>query len=230
MLCPCAPQYLPVTGNRNQRKQKEPDKFEGDKVEWADFIAHFDMVARWNDWTYMEKGLQLAACLRGKAQKVLSSIPESQRSDYEAMKSALEKRFSPPHRENAFCAIFRQWKHERKESLMDYGSDMMRLVQRAYPDFNYTVLDQVARDQFVLGLPDVDMKRHVDLGSSNSLDEAISLATQYESFEMGESSASLNSWFEIKGRSRSYTKTAIVQSEANAASLDKLSSLSSIRN
>ena len=103
---PVAPQYLPVTGNRNQRKQKEPDKFEGDKVEWADFIAHFDMVARWNDWTYMEKGLQLAACLRGKAQKVLSSIPESQRSDYEAMKSALEKRFSPPSsRKRVLCHL-----------------------------------------------------------------------------------------------------------------------------
>ena len=103
-----APQYLPVAGNRNTRKQKEPNKFEGDKVEWADFIAHFEMVARWNDWTYTEKGLQLATCLRGKAQKVLRSIPESQRSDYEAMKSALEKRFSPPHRENAFRAVFRQ--------------------------------------------------------------------------------------------------------------------------
>ena len=55
MPSPVAPQYSPVTGNRNTRKQKEPDKFEGDKVEWADFIAHFDMVARWNDWTYTEK-------------------------------------------------------------------------------------------------------------------------------------------------------------------------------
>ena len=227
MPTPVAPQYLPVTGNRNTRKQKEPDKFEGDKVEWADFIAHFEMVARWNDWTYTEKGLQLATCLRGKAQKVLGSIPESQRSDYEAMKSALEKRFSPPHRENAFRAVFRQRKRESKESLMDFGSDVMRLAQRAYPEFNYTALDQVARDQLVRGLPDVDMKRHVDLGSSSSLDEAISLATQYESFEMGESSASLNSRLEIKGKSRSNTKTAPVQneSEANAASLDKLSSL-----
>ena len=53
------------------------------------------------------------------------------------------------------------------------------------------------------------------------------LATQYESFEMGESSASLNSRLEITGRSWSNTKTAPVQneSEANAASLDKLSSL-----
>ena len=106
------------------------------------------------------------------------------------MKSALEKRFSPPHRENAFCAVFRQWKREHKESLMDYWSDMMRLAQRAYPEFNYTTLDQLGHDQFVCGLPDVDMKKHVDLGSSSSLDEAISLATQYESFEMGESSAS----------------------------------------
>ena len=174
MPSPVAPQYLHVTGNRNQRKQKEPDKFKGDKVEWADFIAHFDMVARWNDWTYKEKGLQLATCLRGKAQKVLSSISESQRSDYEAMKSALEKRFSLHHHENALRAVFRQWKRESKEFLMDYGSDVMRLAQRAYPDFNYTALDQVARDQFVHGLPDVDMKRHVDLGSSNSLDEAMS--------------------------------------------------------
>ena len=40
MPSPVAPLYLPVTGNRNQRKQKEPGKSEGDKVEWADFIKH----------------------------------------------------------------------------------------------------------------------------------------------------------------------------------------------
>ena len=89
----------------------------------------------------------------------------------------------------------------------------MRLAQRAYPEFNYTSLDKVACDQFVRCLPDVDMKRHVDMGScSRSLDEAICLATQYESVEMGGSSASLNSLLEIKGRSRSnnsMTKTAM---------------------
>ena len=99
-----APQYLPVAGNRNSRKQKETDKFEGDKVEWADFIAHFDMVARWNDWTYTKKGVQLATCLRGKAQKVLSSIPESQRSDYEAMKSG--KEIQPPSSRKRVLSCF----------------------------------------------------------------------------------------------------------------------------
>ena len=93
-------------GNRFRRKQKELDKFDGDKVEWADFITHFNVVARWNDWTYSEKGLQLATCLWGKAQKVLNSIPESLNGDYETVRSTLEKQFNPPHHENAFRAVF----------------------------------------------------------------------------------------------------------------------------
>ena len=95
------PYCSPGTSYPGRRKQKEPDTFNGEIVEWADFITHFDMVVTWNDRTYTEKGLQLATCLWDKAQKVLGSIPESQRSDYEAMKFALEERFSPPHRENA---------------------------------------------------------------------------------------------------------------------------------
>ena len=87
------------------------------------------MVARWNDWTYTKKALQLATCLRGKAQIVLSSISESKRSDYEPMKFALEKRFSPPYHENACRAVYRQRKRKAKESLTDYGSDVMRLAQ-----------------------------------------------------------------------------------------------------
>ena len=43
---------------------------------------------------------------------------------------------------------------------MDYGSDMIRLAQGAHLEFNYTALDQVALDQFVCDLPDVDMKRN----------------------------------------------------------------------
>ena len=69
------------------KKPKEPHKFDGDK--------HFNVVARWNGWTYSEKGLQLATCLRGKAQNVLSSIPEALNGDYETVRSTLEKRFNP---------------------------------------------------------------------------------------------------------------------------------------
>ena len=157
-----------LAANGNRRKQKEPDKFNGDKVEWADFITHFNVVARWNDWTYSEKGLQLATCLRGKAQKVLSSIPESLNGDYETVRSTLEKWFNPPHRENAFRAVFQRRKREARKSLMDYGSDVMRLAQRAYPGFSYDALYQVAREQFISGLSDIEIKRFVDLRGPHS--------------------------------------------------------------
>ena len=61
------PFYSPGIGKRAHRKQKEPDKFDGNQVEWDDFLAHFEAVAQWNNWTYEEKGLQLRTCLRGKA-------------------------------------------------------------------------------------------------------------------------------------------------------------------
>ena len=76
------------------------------------------------------------------------------------MNSTFEKRCSPPHHKNVFHAVFRQRKRESKESHMDYGSDVVRPAVKAYAEFNYTALDQVARDQFVRGLPDIDMKKH----------------------------------------------------------------------
>ena len=35
----------------------------------------------------------------------------------------------------------------------------MRLAQRAYSEFSYDALDQVAREQFISGLSDIEMKR-----------------------------------------------------------------------
>ena len=169
-----------------RRKQKEPDKYDGEKIEWQDFQVHFETVAAWNGWTNTEKGLQLSTSLRGKAQKVLSELKPSQKSDYQTLSNVLGKRFSPPHRESAFRAVLRQRPRLPKESLMDYGCEVSRIAQKAYPEFPYEALDQVSREQFVRGLSDIDMKRHVDLRNPSSLEEPISLATQFESFDLGE--------------------------------------------
>ena len=56
----------------------------------------------------------------------------------------------------------------------------MRLAQRAYPEFKLSVLDQVAREQFVRGLQDIEMKRFVDLNCSGGLDEAVTLQPSTE--------------------------------------------------
>ena len=74
---------------------------DGEQVEWPDYLAHFETIAKWNGWAEREKGLQLVTSLRGKS-AVLSEIPSSQREDFATLSEFLARRFNPPNRENAF--------------------------------------------------------------------------------------------------------------------------------
>ena len=183
---PGVPLHFPQRGEQGKRKQKEPDKYDGERVEWPDYLAHFETISKWNGWVEREKGLQLVTSLRGKAQRVLSEIPSSQREDFATLSEFLARQFNPPNRENAFPFELRQRKKLNKETLMEYGGEVLRLTQKAYPKFPHLAIDQIATDQFVKGLPDPEQKKHVDLQNPGSLDEAVSLATQYEAFEQGE--------------------------------------------
>ena len=70
---------------------------------------------------------------------------------------------------------------------MQCGGEVLRLTQKAYPNFPPEAIDQIATDQFVKELPDPEQKKYVDLENLRSLDEAVSLALQFESFKRGES-------------------------------------------
>ena len=61
------------------RKQKEPDKYDGEKVEWQDFIVHFETVATWNGWTDLGKRLTASYMLAWESPesfKGVETIPE----------------------------------------------------------------------------------------------------------------------------------------------------------
>ena len=53
------------------RRQLGVDNFDCESAEVADYLSHFERVARWNGWSHEEKGIQLAMNLRGAAQQVL---------------------------------------------------------------------------------------------------------------------------------------------------------------
>ena len=56
---------------------------------------------------------------------------------------------------------------------MEYGGKVLHLTQKAYPKFPHLAIEEIATDQFVKGLPDLEQKRHVDLRNPGSLDEAL---------------------------------------------------------
>ena len=98
----------------NNRKEIKPYYLNGaGKTEWADYIIHFDQCSAWNQWTEPQKAQMLTIHLRGEAQKLLSSLTESQLGDYSKLKTTLTDRYDPKEKESLYRCQFRQFKRER---------------------------------------------------------------------------------------------------------------------
>ena len=163
------------------RLSYKPDKYDG-TTDWADYLRHFQMVSAWNRWNLEEKAVQLTINLTGIARQawVDSFSDVSAPVSYESLVAALTQRFKPEGQEEAYKAEFRHRGRKREESFMEYGYALKRLAIRAFPRIKHDAREDIIVDQFLQGLVDMDMRRHVSLAHPSSLDQAVSLATEYE--------------------------------------------------
>lgn len=165
------------------RKLKNPDTYDGQNVEWNDYICHFEQVSQWNRWSENEMAAQLVMSLRGSAQRVLSELNPTELSNYFYLKQSLTKRFCPPEREIAYRCEFRNRKRKEKESVADYGYALRRLSSLAFPDLPVYARESMLIDQYISGLGNQELRRHVQFAHAQSFDKAISLALEFEAFE-----------------------------------------------
>ncbi|PVD39484.1 hypothetical protein C0Q70_02118 [Pomacea canaliculata] len=142
------------------RKERIPEVFTGTKGDFKDWLRHFETAARWNDWDYAEKGVNLAMCLR-----------------------ALERRFDPVERESLKRVEFRSRFKKKGESVTEYGFVLNRLAASAYPNMPSEAREIIVIDPFVSGLPSKDLRRHVQFNHPSSIHEAVALASEFESFD-----------------------------------------------
>ena len=169
---------------KSKRRQKEPDKFDGQKIEWTDYLRHYETVSDWNHWSYSEKGMQLAMALQGEARRVLGDLPQQYGNiDYNMLVTELNYRYNPAEREFTFRMEFKGRNKKSDETIMQYGYALRRLAVKAFPSISTNCLEQLILDQFVTGLINTDIKRHVQFGHPRNLNEAIALATEFESFD-----------------------------------------------
>ncbi len=125
----------------------------------------------------------LAIRLRGEAQKLLGSLTMAQLSDYHLLKAILAQRFNPQEREIAHRCEFRHRRRNKGENVADYGYSLRRLGQKAYPCLLYQQLETYVIDQYINGLSNYELKKHVQFGHPRTLDQAIALATEFEALE-----------------------------------------------
>ena len=174
--------------SQRKRREKYPDTFSGDESElFPDLQAwlnHFDIISRHNGWSDAEKGLNIACSLRGKARETLDTLAHEEWENYVCVVGALKKRFDPEHRQGVKKNDFWNRRKRKEETMIEYGYDIKRLSKRAYPKMARSSLEELAIDQFVEGLHDREIQKHVYLKHPQSLDQAIGLATEYESFDI----------------------------------------------
>ena len=167
---------------RNRMKQRDPKMFDGQKIEWVDYLQHFETVSKWNKWSEEQKAQQLVMSFDGEAMKLLGELSEEVLHDYKKLTEELNRRYDPLERAQAYKIEFRSRHRHKGENFMKFAQDLKRLVTRAYPNMPSVAHDQFVLDQFITGLSSIELRKHVQFGHPTDLNQAMSLAIEFEAF------------------------------------------------
>ncbi|XP_070180861.1 uncharacterized protein [Littorina saxatilis] len=172
----------------HKRQQMEADKFDG-STNVNSYLGKFKRVAKWNGWSYEEKGIQLRMCLKGKADSIVERVLKGMDGeDYESLKRVLTKCLTPVGAINMYRNEFKNRRKRRNEDIQEFGRSIQELAEKAYPEDYNTGLEGILIDKFIRGLDNAAMREHVLYGKPNTLDEAIEFAQETElvqSYEEG---------------------------------------------
>ena len=168
----------------HNRKQRNADLFDDKNWDFDEYMAHFTSVARWNGWSYAEMADQLAMNLRGSARIVLGNLPEHEVHDFDSLKAALTRRYSPLECRSAYRNEFQHRRRSKGENLVEYGCVLRKLAAKAHPSLLPNQREVLIVDQFISGLNSSEIRRHVSFAHPKNLDD---LAVEFESFEGNQS-------------------------------------------
>ena len=141
------------------------------------------MLAAACGWDDRQKAIELATSLRDQAVGVLATLAPHQRYDYRSLVAALEARFEPRHQTEMHRAGLRTRLRKRNEPLLALAQDLKKLTWKAFPTANQELCEQMNLNYFIDALNDGEMEWNVYQGKPRSVEQAVSLAMEYESFK-----------------------------------------------
>lgn len=179
-----------VTGNQTSQTQTvsraKPDTFSGTGTAFDDWFNHFELCASINGWTDTQSRQQLAVQLRGRAQRVYTSLQNQEIQSYESLVSALRRTFEPPQQRAIHKLAFRSRQRKKQESLVDLATDLRHLVTSAFPDHSGKMVEEELLEQFVNALDSRELRLGVSQTSPKNLDDALHTALKLETLFMVE--------------------------------------------
>ena len=149
---------------------------------WKQYFQHFLNVSCANEWNEVTKGRQLAASLKGIALDVQNSLPYEQRWDFSALVNALSYRFASPSTTLA-RSQFHTAKRRTNEDVIDFANRLRGLLAEAYPSLPSSNAKELLIQQFIDGIADVNIRRHIVANNCLSLKSAVNLVRSLEACE-----------------------------------------------
>ena len=127
---PFTPRERPV--NDLRRRELDADFYDGTS-DLTDYLAHFEQVAVYNGWSDAQRARVLCVKLKGEARKVLRSLSMMEKTDYDLLQLALTRVFDPQEMEMAHRSVYKNRRRQKGESVAQFGFELRRLAQKAYP-------------------------------------------------------------------------------------------------
>ncbi|KAH8009342.1 hypothetical protein HPB51_015665 [Rhipicephalus microplus] len=161
-----------------------------DTTSWAVFLALFEFVAALNGWTVQNKAQALILQLRGAAVEYLEYIPQGVLSNYEALVSAQETRFSDSHMLQFYLT---QLKHVRQghRDLQELAAHADSLFRKASSGCPTATMDLIAADSFVDAINNRSVQHFVRIARSIDVRSALAFALEAEIHERSQAAEDL---------------------------------------
>ena len=142
------------------RPAAAPEKFDGGKgSDWTSWEAHFEQVAVANNWNGGDQVRYLALYLTGSARLFFQSLDQNVRTgNLQPLLQALGDRFAPAAHADLHRAELRAKCQIATQPLSEYCEVIRKLTRLVYPTLTPPVLDTLAKDQFISGIYDRNIR------------------------------------------------------------------------
>ena len=162
-----------------------PDVFKGDiEEDWEDWIESVKAYAEINSWDNNLKCKLLGVRVKGTAYKVNQDLETAVKLDCKVLCKTLEKRFKTVKQPQFYKTKFLGLKQEQNEIILDLGNKIRTLARKTYPEIDAQLRDELARDQCVRVLTNVDMTLKLRHNIPDTLDDAIRMAIDWQTVEI----------------------------------------------
>ena len=156
-----------------------PAQYDG-TTDLAEFMSHFQLCIRANHWDNATAGMFLGLSLRGNARRLLTSVKAGDAGGFHELVGALEKRFQPRNQAESYKALLRNRDRQADEDLLTYGERLEQLVRLGYPEADAVTWNSLAKDRFLDGLRDSQLRYFILYSQARTLEEAVSVGVRAE--------------------------------------------------